>query len=164
MSIDEFRASVSAFARPTLFEVSFPSLLDENIKFLCKGASLPPSTLGVIEVPFQGRKQKIPGDRTFQDWTITVMNDESMVLRKQLEDWSNFINGHRSNTGPASFKESLHNGVVKQFGNDGTTIAEYELIDCFPLEVGQIDLSFESVDTIEEFTVTLSYTVWDRTL
>jgi len=164
MSIDAFRASVANFARPTLFEVSFPDLLDENLKFMCKAAQLPASTLGVIEVPFQGRKLKIPGDRTFQEWTITIMNDESMILRKQLEDWSNSINSHITNVGPASFKNSFYTGIVNQLGNDGSILATYEIRDCFPMEVGQIDLSFESTDTIEEFPVTLAYSLWDRTL
>jgi hypothetical protein len=49
-------------------------------------------TLGVIEVPFRGRRIKVPGDRTFADWTVTVINDEDQAMRKAFSNWMNYIN------------------------------------------------------------------------
>jgi len=163
-NIDEFKSMVTNFARPTLFRVTFPSIITEqNFSFLCKAANLPASTLGVIEVPYMGRKIKIPGDRTFAEWSLTIQNEQEMLVRKTIEDWSNLINGHETNLGPTAMGEYKHDGLVEQLGVDGGILAAYKLVGCWPSEIGEVDLNFESNDTISEFTCTMSYDYHVRT-
>jgi len=162
-NIDEFKGSVANFARPTLFKVQLPSIIDATLGFMCKAANLPASTLGIIEVPYMGRKIKIAGDRTFAEWQITVMNEQSMVLRKQFEDWSNLINEHELNTGPNQSATYKHDATVQQLGVDGGILAEYALIGAWPSELSEVDLNWESNDSVSEYTVSLSFDYWTRT-
>jgi len=163
MSIDAFKAAVSQFARPTLYRVSAPAILDQKLEFLAKAAQIPASTLGVIEVPYLGRKIKVAGDRTFAEWTLTIQEDENFTIRKQLEDWSNLINDHEANIGPINAESYKYDMIVEQLANDKSVIAEYKLVGCFPMEISPIELSFESNDTIEEYTLTVAYDYFLRT-
>ena len=99
-TLDDFKASiVNDFARPNLFQVdlAFPTgiINDASLtnlgKFTVRAANLPASQIGVIEVPFRGRVLKIAGDRTFEPWTITIMNDTKFTLRNAFELWANSI-------------------------------------------------------------------------
>ncbi|AFD02719.1 tail tube [Synechococcus phage S-MbCM6] len=110
-TIDDFKASVvSDFARPNLFQVdlNFPTgiINDASLsnlgKFTVRAANLPSSQIGVIEVPFRGRVLKIAGDRTFEPWTITIMNDSGFVLRNAFELWANAIQAANENFTAAS--------------------------------------------------------------
>jgi len=161
-NIDEFRSNVTNFARPTLFKVTFPQIIDDMIQFTCKAASLPASTVGIIEVPYMGRKIKIPGDRTFTEWNITIMNDKDMLVRKQFEDWSNTINAHELNVGPNQYGAVTYDAKVQQLGVDGGVVAEYQLVGAWPTEIAEVDLGWENNDTISEFQVNLAYTYWNR--
>lgn len=161
-NVSNFKANlVNEGARPTLFDVEIPSvyLLGKNVNFRCKAAQLPASSLGVIEVPYFGRKIKVAGDRTFAEWTITVINDESFAIRSSLESWSNQINQHIGNLrADANYKSQ--NAVVTQYAKDGSALKQYNMINVWPSEVGAIDLSWETNDSIEEYTVTLQYDYW----
>jgi len=161
-TIDEFKGATANLARPTLFKVDIPSIIDGSLQFLCKAASLPASTVGIIEVPYMGRKIKIAGDRTFAEWQITVTNDSTMLIRKQFEDWSNLINDHELNTGPNQIATYKHNAIVQQLGTDGGVLAEYNLKGAWPTEISEVDLNFESNDTISEFTCSLAFDFWTR--
>jgi len=163
-SIDSFRSHIANFARPTLFRVEVAGILDESLEFVCKAANLPASTMGVIEVPYMGRKLKIPGDRTYSEWSLTIMNDSSMLIKKQLEDWQNTINDVLLNVGPNQVFSSMHDAKVQQLGTDSSVLAEYILEGCWPMEIGETELSFESNDTISEFSVTLAYQLHRRTV
>jgi hypothetical protein len=130
------------------------------ISFLCKAAQIPASSLGVIEVPYRGRRIKFPGDRTFQDWTITVISDANMSLRSAFENWSTNFNTHVSNTGAINLGPLMPTWSVTQLRRDGEPLRTYNFIGCFPSEVGAIDLSYENNDTIAEFPVTINYSYW----
>jgi len=162
MSVDNFKAEVAQFARPTLFRVSAPAVLDRKLQFLAKGAQLPSSQLGIIEVPYLGRKIKIAGDRVFVEWTLTIQQDETFTIRKQLEDWSNSINDHVLNVGPAAAEDYKYDMIVEQLGNDESVIASYKLVGCFPQEIGSVELAFDSNDTVMEYSVTIAYDYWTR--
>lgn len=150
-------------ARPNLFRIEVAGV-DSKISFTARAASLPAMTLGTIEVPYEGRKVKVAGDRTFAEWTVTIMNDEDFKIRRQLELWNNNINLHDANvrvnpyniTGGLgdSYKRDAH---VKHFDKSGNIIAEYRFIGLYPSEVGAIELAWDTNDTIEEFTVTFQY-------
>ena len=155
--------------RPHLFEVQGnigPFGIDEKTPFLVKAAQLPASTLGVIEVPYRGRKIKVPGDRTFAEWTITVLADGKFQLRDKFEAWSQSINAHEGNISVADYPEPLSDGsvyadwTINQLDRQGTKVKTYNFIGCFPSEVSAIDVNMETTDSLEEFTVTLQYTYW----
>lgn len=171
-NINTFRSSLSGDgARPTLFEVliNFPSTIAgaypiEQSAFQCKASNLPASTIGMIEVPYFGRKIKVAGDRTFDDWTCTFINDENFNIRNALEYWSNAmdqlstnnqrkrINGADQN--PYSYVANI---TINQYGKQGEIVKEYTLVNAFPTSVGQIDVSWENNDQIEEFDVQWTY-------
>ena len=174
-------------ARPNLFEVSIPNLPDaaknstpaatwgseeqEDFTIMCKGAQLPASTIGSIDVPYRGRILKVAGDRTIENWSITVINDENFNIRNAMEAWMNSIARLSNNTGAVNPDSYMTDAYVYQLGRgyssgrqsttnsttaDGekvTPLKSYKFIDIFPVSVSSIDLSYDSSDTIEEFTV-----------
>ena len=137
---------------------------DLKLPFMCRAAQMPASTLGTIEVPYFGRKVKIAGDRTFAEWTITIMNDEDMIIRNAMEQWSNSINSHLGNlrsfatASPALYKA---NASVVHYGKTGLPLRTYTFNGLFPTEVSPIDLDWNTTDTLEEFTVTFQYDHWE---
>jgi hypothetical protein len=171
-TISQFKSALSGGgARPNLFEVELTNLpggIDwnaDNFRFMCKAAALPAQNIASIDVPFRGRVFKVAGDRTIDTWTVTIINDEGFVLRNAFEAWSEFIARLDNNVGTTNPTEYMVNAKVYQLGrgssinsrdNSGDSNAvlkEYEFIDIFPTNVSQIDLSYDSTDTIEEFTV-----------
>ena len=155
--------------RPNLFEVeiAFPNetAIDNDTKeksrFLIKAAALPASNITPIDVNFRGRILKIAGDRTFDTWTVTVLNDVDFSIRYAFEKWMNLINKMEDNTGeqdPAVYQPDAY---VHQLDRDGSTLRTYKFHDVFPTQVSQIDLSYETTDAIEEFTVEFQVQWWE---
>ena len=163
-------------ARPNLFEVNITTsnensywneTAQEDFQFLCKATSMPTQTIGSVDVPFRGRILKVAGDRTFEPWSVTVINDEDFNIRRSFERWGEAINGLVDGTGDVAPIDYMGKGTIKQIGRSdiGTRTAggaadgagvlySYEVEDIWPSEIGSIDLSYESSDAIEEFTVT----------
>ena len=174
-------------ARPNLFEVQIPDLPDaakdstpgatwgsdeqENFSIMCKAAQLPASTIASIDIPFRGRTLKVAGDRTIENWNITIINDEDFAIRNAMEAWMNAIAKLSNNTGSVNPSSYMTDAFVYQLGrgyssgrfstsnstsSDGekvTPLKSYKFIDIFPVSLSAIDLSYDSGDTIEEFTV-----------
>ena len=156
-------------ARPNLFEVeiAFPEVIaiDNDVKeksrFLVKAAALPASNITPIDVNFRGRILKIAGDRTFDTWTITVLQDVDFSIRSAFEKWMNLINKMSDATGeqdPAIYQPDAY---VHQLDRDGSTLRTYKFHDVFPTNISQVDLSYETVDAIEEFTVEMQVQWWE---
>ena len=171
-SVNQFRSQLTGDgARPNLFEVSMPfpgfsspQNAQQKLTFMCRAAQLPGSTIGVVPVTYFGRELKFAGNRTFADWTITIINDEDFMIRNAFERWMNTINSHSLNLrGPAALTPSSYSvdGEVTQFAKGGDSIKKYKCIGLFPTEVTPIDVDWGSNDTIEEFSVTLSYQWWE---
>ena len=171
-SVNEFRSQMTGDgARPNLFEVSmpFPSFsspanAQTKLTFMCKTAQLPGSTVGVAPVSYFGRELKFVGNRTFADWTISVINDEDFIVRNAFERWMNGINSHNFNVRNPLALAPLGYSVdaeVTQFGKQGNTLKKYRFVGVFPTDITPIDVDWGSNDTIEEFSVTLSYQWWD---
>ena len=167
LNVDDFKAKlVGGGARPNLFKVicNFPAATGgktELASFMIKGASLPSSVIAPIEVSFRGRKLKIAGDRTFEAWTITVINDNDMHIRNAFEKWMNYINQHLANAGssnPASYQTDM---TVQQLDREGKVVKSYNFRGVFPTNVAAIDLNYATNDEIEEFTVELNYQYWE---
>ena len=172
-NVSSFIQRVGQGVKPNMFmvDVNFPGSLSksaddlETTNIMCKSAALPGSNLGVIEVPFRGRTVKIAGDRTFDTWTVTFFNDKDFKLRGFFEEWANKINTHEANTSelivPNSSTGYTADLKVKQLEKDDTTdgsiLRQYTLFYCFPTNVSQIDLAYDSNDQIEVFTVEWQY-------
>ena len=156
-------------SRPNLFEVelAFPNQLaiDNDVKeksrFLVKAAALPASNITPVEVNFRGRILKIAGERTFDTWTITVINDLDFSIRSAFEKWMNLINKMDDNTGAVDPVEYQPDAFVNQLDRDGSVLRTYKFHDVFPTNISQIDLSYETTDTIEEFTVEMQVQWWE---
>ena len=177
-TISQFKSRLAGGgARPNLFEVeltldgeglgfSLPGYDATQMAFLCKAANLPAQNIAAIDVPFRGRIFKVAGDRTIDTWTITIINDEDFRLRRAMEFWTEQIASLDTNLGATSPNAYMAAAKVYQLGrgssarstdNSGdsnSVLAEFEFVDIFPTEVSAIDLSYDSSDTIEEFTVT----------
>ncbi len=167
LSVNDFKAKLrGGGARPTLFKVTlnYPQFAEGDVEltsFMCKGASLPASNIDPVQVPFRGRILPLAGDRTFEPWNVTVLNDTDFSVRNAMERWMNGIAGHSSNTGrpnPAAYSVDL---IVDQLDRDETVLKRYKIVGAFPTNVSPIDLNYEAFSTIEEFTVEFQVTYWD---
>ena len=162
-TISDFKSKLTGGgARANLFEVvlTFPDaaqpaqdVLDKS-RFMVKGARLPASNIAQIEVPFRGRVLKIAGDRTFDSWTVTVINDTDFSIRSAFENWMNTINKLDNNTGLVNPADYQADAFVFQLDRDGLSLRKYRFYDTFPPQVGPIELSYDA-QGIQEFTVEL---------
>ena len=171
-TISQFKSAlIGGGARPNLFEVELTTLPGgiawdaDNFRFMCKAAALPAQNVASIDVPFRGRIFKVAGDRTIDVWTVTIINDEGFLLRNAFEEWSNLIADLGTNLGATDPSAYMTNAKVYQLGRGSTAssqdnsgssnvvLKEYEFIDIFPTNVSEIAVSYDSSDTIEEFTV-----------
>jgi hypothetical protein len=168
-NVNEIRSQLTlGGARNSLFQVQFnnPSnnAGDLKVPFMVRATSIPESTLGVIEIPYFGRKVRLAGDRTFGTWTVQVMNDEDFLVRNAIESWSNQINTLQGNLrafGAASPLLYKSDATVTQFSKTGVPIREYSFRGIFPTEISTIDLDWSTTDQIEEFSVTFAYDWWE---
>jgi hypothetical protein len=167
-NVNEFRSQMQGDgARPNLFEVSMPfpafalpGNAQTKMSFMCKTAQLPGATVGSVPVQYFGRELKFAGNRTFADWTVSVINDEDFVIRNAFERWMNGINSHAGNLRNAAAATSLGYTVdseVRQYGKQGDVLKRYKFIGVFPTDLSPIDVDWGSNDSIEEFTVSLTY-------
>ena len=170
--ISDFKgALIGGGARPNLFEVELTTLPagiswdSTNFSYMCKAATLPASNIANIDIPFRGRIFKVAGDRTIDPWTVTIINDENFNLRNAFEEWTDLIAKLENNMGATDPEAYMVNAKVYQLGRGSTpnaksnsgsansVLKEYEFYNIWPSTVAAIDLSYDSTDTIEEFTV-----------
>jgi hypothetical protein len=169
--ITDFKSKLTGGgARANLFEVvlTFPNLVQpdttvlEKSRFMVKAAQLPASNVSPIEVPFRGRILKIAGDRTFDSWTVTVLNDTDFSIRSAFERWMNTINRVSDNTGLTNPADYQSDAYVYQLDRDGSELRSYRFYDVFPTQVAPIELSYDA-QGIQEFTVELQVQWWEAT-
>lgn len=178
-TLQDFKSAlIGGGARPNLFEVTIPSppagiTLTNNFPILCKAAALPASNIASIDVPFRGRIFKVAGDRTFDTWTITVINDQDFLIRDAMERWMQAIGQYGDASGFTNPADYMTNAFVKQFKRSKSNVgkdtpfgsglevaATYKFFDIFPTNIAAIDLSYDTSDTIEEFTVEFQVQYW----
>ena len=177
------------FSKPYLFHLYIPNIDEVNGKLLktfVKTASIPASTVNIINVPRQGRQVKLPGERVFGEWTFVVINDEKYKMRKIFEDWMNRISdvyvGDRSGQYPLTFSPVrslirqtnpllprptgsdalLQDIVVQQLSPSGDVLATYKMFYAFPSALSQLDFNWESTSNTQDFTVTIAYQYYSR--
>ena len=173
-NISQFKSKlIGGGARPNLFEVELTTLpanvvanWDADVfNFMCKAAQLPPQNIANIDVPFRGRIFKVAGDRTIDNWSVTIINDEDFRFRNAFENWTQQIANLDDNMGATDPNSYMTNATVYQLGrggqvsssnNSGTenaVLKQYTFQNIWPVNVSAIDLSYDTGDTIEEFTV-----------
>ena len=164
-NINDFKAKLAGGgARGNQFKVTmpFPGYAQvggeiEDLAFLCTTAQIPAMNVGLVNVPFRGRQIKIAGDRTFADWSITVLNDTNFKLRNAFERWQNGINNMSDNEGLSNPVDYQVDAFVDQLDRNGNTLKSYTLRGAFPTEVAAIDLNYGTNDEVETFGVTFQY-------
>ena len=188
-TISQFKSKlIGGGARPNLFEVqvNFPDGVDlgiqgdgggefdgDRFRFLCKAAQLPASNVGNLEVPFRGRVMKVAGDRTFDPWSVTVINDQDFGHYRAFQAWAQNIAQYGDSSGLTDPSSYMGQATVYQLGRnvasqqtsnspatDSKILAQYKMVDIFPTAVGSIDLSYDSDNAIEEFTVDFQVQYW----
>lgn len=168
LTISSLKSQLDGGSKPNLFAVSWtaPSGLTsvtftDTFTFLCKATSIPEYTLGMIEVPFRGRRIKVPGDRTFGQWSATFINDSVLGVRATFEAWLKGINDTNFDTSTRSAVLTpytyMANISISQLDDAGTKVYTTTLVDAYPVDISTVDLSYDSTDTISEFTVTFNY-------
>jgi hypothetical protein len=195
-NVNEFRAQMQLDgARPNLFQFSMPfpteatgggannlaggndaTNVSSKFTFMARAGQMPGSTVNPIPVMYFGRELKFSGNRTFPEWTVTIMNDEDFVVRNTFEKWMSALNSHVTNVRSGSFPNQLSYSrdiTVTQFSKFGTGVTgvpvaerltgikKYKLVGAFPIDVSPIELDWGANDQIEEFTVTFSYQWWE---
>jgi len=163
-NINEIRSQLEFGGyRPSHFQViitnPFNPTADLKVPFMCRAASIPTVQIGKIEVPYFGRKINVPGDRVWEDWTTTIMNDEDFIIRNALEQWQNAMNAFRRNIATAGANPNNYKStaLVTAFGKTGNELRIYQLNGIFPMMVQSIDVDWSTTDTIAEYQVTWAF-------
>ena len=169
-NVNDFKGAMNGGGvRQNLFEVKFDpsggnSQADDIVPFMCQSASLPSSDLGSIPVPYFGRTIFLAGDRTFNPWTVNIVNDPNFSIRNQLENWHNKLNERVLNTRSSQYalaKNYKIDATVTQLDPQRNVLKRYKFVGAFPISVGDIALSWADNNAIETFPVTFQYDYWD---
>lgn len=185
-NLTTFKGKIGYGLRPNLFQVSISpdagsiissitgntdvtSGADPKFTFLCRSAGIPAASIGTVEVPFRGRVIKLPGDRTFESWTVTVLADENMSVRGYFEKWMDSLNKHDSGAGyTANYTATLKVEQLQRGNSTGSgsvdphsVIKRYEFKNAFPTNISQIDLSYDNNNSVAEYTVEFQYDWWE---
>ena len=169
--VNEFRAQmIGDGARGNLFQVNmaFPAIVNnatasQKISFMTRAAQLPGSSIGSTIVPYFGREVKLAGNRTFPNWTVTVLNDEDFVVRNAFEKWMDIINSHSLNIRNPGAVNSLAyttDATIIQYSKTGIPIKTYKFVGLFPIDVSPIETDWAQNDQVEEFSTTFEYQYW----
>ena len=160
-SIHDFSSRFKGGVRANLFNcrVTPPNRMMPDFEFHCKGTSMPASNVGNIDVPYRGRQLKVPGDRTFADWTVTVFNDRGMYIRGVFEEWMAKIQDHWENKQDMGMNP-YGKASVTQLRRDGGSERTYNITSLYPTEVAAIDVAWDSNDAVEEYSVTFAVNHW----
>ena len=181
-TLNDFKKALNmGGARPNLFEVVIPDFPGNeavakgdgasDFNMLVKGAQLPESTVGLVEVPFRGRTFKVAGDRTFAPWSITVINDVDFKIRTAMETWAQSVAQYADGSGAKNPTDYMRPATVTQLKRGKSTTGDftstglsrsksYNFFDIWPTSISAIDLSYDSSDVIEEFTVEFQVNYW----
>lgn len=165
-NVDQFKAQLNGGgARPNQFfvQLTFPSFVTlgplaiQSSPFLVTAASLPGSQVNPAVVMYRGREVKLAGERTFNPWTVNVLNDNTFTVRNALEDWMNKINDLQNNSGEIRPAKYVSDMLVTQMDRNNNPLKTYQIRDAFPIDVSEVQLDFGANDQISQFSVTFAY-------
>ena len=172
-----FKSKLSAAgggARPALYKVKINNTnassaftLTSNEVLLVKAAVMPGSTIAPLAVNYAGRAYKWQGFRTYDNWTVTVINDENFSIRNKMMDWMRWLGGKFDGSRSTAYGHSVKstggyfdgNAVVTQLGTDGLYRAFYNIKNMWPTELGEIAVDWSN-DAMEEYTIGFAYDHW----
>ena len=168
-------SSAGGTARPSLYRVKINEgtvgtlSLSATETLLVKAANLPASNIAPVAVNYAGRAYKWQGFRTYDNWSVTVINDENFTIRNKLMQWMRWISGQMDgerniNYGPPALGTATGGGFdgeaeVTQLGTDGDPRATYKMYNLWPTELGEIAVDWSS-DAIQEYTIGFAYDYW----
>ena len=177
-NIEDFKSNglKNGGVRTSLFDIAITSTglgwgdtgFDKQLPYVCKASSIPASTIQQVEVPYFGRQIKLAGDRTFDNWNVTILNDEDYIIKNSFERWLNKINSHVENLKTLSIYKC--NATITQYskagnpGTKGTPIRTYTFYGLFPVSVEATTVDWGQQNQIQEFGVTFAYDYWLPTL
>lgn len=174
LRVQDFRAQLNYDgARPNLFrcDLTFPTLLggqgaaQQQFSFMARASQLPGDTIGVVSQPYLGRELKFAGNRTFAEWTVTVVNDEDYQTRDTFEKWMSGINSHVGNIRAAQFMKAdtgyQTDGYITALSKGVGDLKAYKFIGIFPIDLSPMEVDFGANDTIQEYAVTFAYQWWE---
>ena len=163
-TIDEFKAQlIGGGPRANRFKIFIPRA-GNRIEFLAKAGNIPAATLGVVEVQWRGSVLKLAGDRTFENWTVSIINDSEFSARTALEAWQTEIQELDGGNGATTTDYLISRAFVEQLDKSDAVLARYECFNMFPLSIGSIELSHETVDALEQFDVEFAFSHWERVI
>jgi len=169
-------------ARPALYEVSINNSHDTSLSFgptsastpsnaslLVKAASIPAANIAPLAVNYAGRAYKWTGFRTYDNWTVTVLNDEDFAIRNKMMEWMRIISGQLDGSREGGYGSPVTagttagyyegNATVKQLGTDGAVKQVYKFYNLWPTELAEIGVDWSS-DIIQEYTIGFAYDYW----
>ena len=179
-TVSDFKSNLASGgggARPSLYEVSINNSHNTDLSFgptsakgysglLVKAAAIPAGNIAPLPVNYAGRAYKWNGFRTFDNWTVTVINDEDFSARNRMMQWMRLIGGKMDGTRNATFGDPISSGKyfdgdaeVTQLGTDGQAKQKYKFNYLWPTEISGIAVDWSS-DAIQEYTVTFCYDYW----
>ena len=168
MNIEEFRSRLGAGgARPNQFRVTlnFPTIAesDNTYSILVSGAAIPASTVNPAIIQYRGREIKLAGERIFDPWTVTIVNDTNQSLRRPFEQWLDSMNqkdDNRGNLNPVDYFQDIE---IEHLDRNDAVLpgGKYILYDAFPINMSEIALQYAQNDIIEEYTVTFQYQTYE---
>lgn len=167
LGIDDFKAKLKGGgARANLFKVTlnFPAFVGADVEtasFMVKATAMPESTNGVVTLNFRGRQLKVAGDKTFPSWNVTVINDVDMPVRNWMEKWSNTINTNKAGTGLSNPGDYFADMIVQQLDKSERVTKTYDIVGAWPAVVSAIELSNDTTDAVEEFSIQFEYMYWE---
>ena len=131
------------------------AVVPSGLDIRAKGAQLPTAEMGIMEIPYKGRKVKIPAERSFSEWTVTVMETNDMNVRRSFEKWMSVMDAEdeiKRNTAALSTID-----VILLKGDNSTPSITYTLYGAFPSSLASVDLSFDEQTAPLEYSVTFQY-------
>ena len=164
-NINDFKSRLKGGgARANQFKVTLPfpgfaSVGGEtsDMAFLCTATSTPASTVADVAVAFRGRSLYVAGDRTFDTWSTTVLNDTDFKIYRATERWLNGINNMTDNEGLTNPSDYQVDAFVDHLDRNGATLKSWTFRGLFPTALPGIALNYGTNDLVETFDVTWRY-------
>lgn len=158
-SLTNFISGFKNPAKTNMYKLVFRgengAIVPSGLDIRAKGAQLPTAEMGIMEIPYKGRKVKIPAERSFSEWTVTVMETNDMNVRRSFEKWMSVMDAEdeiKRNTAALSTID-----VILLKGDNSTPSITYTLYGAFPSSLASVDLSFDEQTAPLEYSVTFQY-------
>mgnify|MGYP001088326907 CR=1 FL=1 len=155
-SVADFISKFKIGARPNLFRVDV-DMMGQMCQFMCKGAQIPGRTTGKMPINYMDNGFYLAGDTTYQDWTISVINDINFDVRFRLEDWMNMIKMQGTSLGVSGYSY-MFDSRITQLDALGNDVVTYVLYNSFPVDISPIDLNWENRGSIQDYQVIFTFT------